>query len=102
MEISELNQFFDRKLIVKHLGIIGIFIGLLIGLLIVIIQNIFGIIKLPGDIYFTSYLPMIIYLSDFFLILLISLTMVLFSSMIAAKRTNLSSVKNSLVFEKWF
>ena len=92
-----------RNIVIKQgffTGIIGIFIGLLIGLLIVIAQNIFGIIKLPGDIYFTSYLPMIIYISDFFLILLISLTMVLFSSMIAAKRTNLSSVKNSLVFEK--
>ena len=92
-----------RSIVIKQgffTGTIGIFIGLLIGLLIVIAQNIFGIIKLPGDIYFTSYLPMIIYISDFFLILLISLTMVLFSSMIAAKRTNLSSVKNSLVFEK--
>ena len=92
-----------RNIVIKQgffTGIIGIFIGLLAGLLIVIAQNIFGIIKLPGDIYFTSYLPMIIYISDFFLILLISLTMVLFSSMVAAKRTNLSSVKNSLVFEK--
>ena len=92
-----------RNIVLKQgffTGSIGILFGLSTGLLLVTIQSIFGVIKLPGDIYFTSYLPMVIYLSDFLLILLIAIIMVFFSSMIAAKRTNLATVKNSLVFEK--
>ena len=92
-----------RSIIIKQgvlTGTIGISIGITLGLFLVIIQNIFGIIKLPGDIYFTSQLPMVFYFSDFLLILLISTTMVLFSSMIAARRTNLATVKNSLTLEK--
>ena len=92
-----------RSIIIKQgvlTGTIGISIGITLGLFLVIIQNIFGVIKLPGDIYFTSHLPMVFYFSDFLLILLISTTMVLFSSMIAATRTNLATVKNSLTLEK--
>ena len=92
-----------RNIIIKQgffTGTLGIFIGLFLGLLIVTIQNIFGIIKLPDDIYFTSHLPMLIYFKDILLILLISFVMVFSSSMIAAKRTNLATIKNSLVLEK--
>ena len=92
-----------RNIIVKQgvlTGTIGISVGITLGFILVIIQNTFGVIKLPGDIYFTSHLPMVIYFSDFLLILLISTTMVLFSSMIAATRTNLATVKNSLSLEK--
>jgi len=81
-------------------GSIGIILGLTIGLSAVLIQNIFGIIKLPGDIYFTSKLPMIIYFSDFILIALIGLTMVSLSSVIAARRTSSISAKNTIVLEK--
>ena len=92
-----------RNIIIKQgffTGTLGIFIGLFLGLLIVTIQNIFGIIKLPDDIYFTSHLPMLIYFKDILLILLISFVMVFSSSMMAAKRTNLATIKNSLVLEK--
>ena len=92
-----------RNIIIKQgvlTGTIGISIGITLGFILVIIQNTFGVIKLPGDIYFTSHLPMVFYFSDFLLILLISTTMVLFSSMIAATRTNLATVKNSLSLEK--
>ena len=92
-----------RNIIIKqgfYTGSIGILIGLLIGLAIVATQNVFGIIKLPSDIYFTSNLPMLIYFKDILLILLISFSMVVTSSMLAAKRTNLATIKNSLVLEK--
>ena len=81
-------------------GSIGIILGLTIGLSAVLIQNIFGIIKLPGDIYFTSKLPMIIYFSDFIVIALIALIMVSLSSVIAARRTSSISAKNTIVLEK--
>ena len=92
-----------RNIIIKqgfYTGSIGILIGLLIGLAFVATQNVFGIIKLPSDIYFTSDLPMLIYFKDILLILLISFSMVVTSSMLAAKRTNLATIKNSLVLEK--
>lgn len=92
-----------RNIIIKqgfYTGSIGILIGLLIGLAFVATQNVFGIIKLPSDIYFTSNLPMLIYFKDLLLILLISFSMVVTSSMLAAKRTNLATIKNSLVLEK--
>ena len=92
-----------RNIIIKqgfYTGSIGILIGLLIGLAFVVTQNVFGIIKLPSDIYFTSNLPMLIYFKDILLILLISFSMVVTSSMLAAKRTNLATIKNSLVLEK--
>ena len=92
-----------RNIIIKqgfYTGSIGILIGLLIGLAFVATQNVFGIIKLPSDIYFTSNLPMLIYFKDILLILLISFSMVATSSMLAAKRTNLATIKNSLVLEK--
>lgn len=81
-------------------GFIGIILGLSIGLSAVMIQNIFGIIKLPGDIYFTSNLPMIIYFSDFLLIALIAIIMVSLSSIIAARRTSSISARNTIVLEK--
>ena len=59
-----------RSIIIKQgvlTGTIGISIGITFGLFLVIIQNIFGVIKLPGDIYFTSHLPMVFYFSDFLL-----------------------------------
>ena len=92
-----------RNIIIKQglfTGAIGILIGLSIGIAIVLMQNVFGVIKLPSDIYFTSNLPMLIYIKDLLLILLISFSMVLTSSMLAAKRTNLATIKNSLVLEK--
>ena len=92
-----------RNIIIKqgfYTGSIGILIGLLIGLAFVATQNVFGVIKLPSDIYFTSNLPMLIYFKDILLILLISFSMVVTSSMLAAKRTNLATIKNSLVLEK--
>ena len=81
-------------------GSIGIILGLSIGISAVMIQNIFGIIKLPGDIYFTSNLPMIIYFSDFLLIALIAIIMVSLSSIIAARRTSSISARNTIVLEK--
>ena len=92
-----------RNIIIKqgfYTGSIGILIGLSIGITIVATQNVFGIIKLPSDIYFTSNLPMLINLKDLLLVLLISFSMVTTSSMLAAKRTNLATIKNSLVLEK--
>ena len=82
------------------IGGIGIFIGLGIGLLLIFFQNIFGIITLPEDIYFTPYLPMVIFAYDFIIILSISLGMVFLSTWIAAKRTLMISPIEAVYLEK--
>ena len=81
-------------------GSIGIVLGFIVGFSALLIQNLFGVIKLPDDIYFTSHLPMIIYFSDFLIITLVASGMVLLSSIIAAKRSELISTSNSIVLEK--
>ena len=77
------------------IGSFGIISGLIIGLFFIYLQNIFGIISLPEDIYFTSYLPMVILLKDIVAILAISIGMVMVSIYISASRTViLSSIKS--------
>ena len=84
------NIFSIKMIILKQgflIGIIGIGLGIFFGLFLVFIQNIFGIIKLPNDIYFTSYLPMIILPFDIIFVLFTSFIMVALSSFIATKNS---------------
>ncbi|MEC7853954.1 MAG: FtsX-like permease family protein [Candidatus Neomarinimicrobiota bacterium] len=81
-------------------GLIGIFFGLLISLGFIIVQNIFGLIKLPEDIYFTTSLPMIINASDLIVISAITLFMIFISSLIASKRIDSFKIINSIVSDK--
>ena len=78
----------------------GIISGLFIGLLFIYLQNIFGIISLPEDIYFTSYLPMVIFLKDIVAILAISIGMVIVSIYISANRTVILSSMKSIYLDK--
>ena len=78
----------------------GIISGLIIGLLFVYLQNIFGIIPLPEDIYFTSSLPMVIFLKDIIAILTISVGMVMVSIYISTSRTIMLSSMKSIYLDK--
>ena len=78
----------------------GIISGLIIGLFFVYLQNIFGIIPLPEDIYFTSSLPMVIFLKDIIAILTISIGMVMVSIYISARRTIMLSSMKSIYLDK--
>jgi ABC-type lipoprotein release transport system permease subunit len=92
------------KSIVMHqggmIGGLGISAGLGIGLLFILAQNVFGLISLPEDIYFTPYLPMVIFINDVITILSISLGMVILSSFIAAKRALMISPLEAINLEK--
>ena len=81
-------------------GLIGIFFGLLMSLGFIMVQNIFGLIKLPEDIYFTTSLPMIINASDIIVISAINLFMIFISSLIASKRIDSFEIINSIVSDK--
>ena len=78
----------------------GIISGLIIGLFFVYLQNIFGIIPLPEDIYFTSSLPMVIFLKDIIAILTISIGMVILSIYISTSRTIMLSSMKSIYLDK--
>ena len=78
----------------------GIVSGLIIGLFFVYLQNIFGIIPLPEDIYFTSSLPMVIFLKDIIAILTISIGMVILSIYISTSRTIMLSSMKSIYLDK--
>ncbi len=82
------------------IGSIGIFTGSFVAILFIKIQNNFGLIPLPEDIYFISFLPMDIYFYDIFTILSISFGMVILSVIIAAKRATMISTLEAVYLEK--
>jgi len=82
------------------IGSVGIFTGSFIAIFFIKIQNNFGLIPLPEDIYFISSLPMDIYFYDIFTILSISFGMVILSVIIAAKRATMISTLEAVYLEK--
>ena len=92
-----------RKIIITQgilIGGIGALIGILASLLIIKIQNVYGIIPIPPDIYFISELPMIINSNDIFVVVLISLMFIIVSSLIASKQAVKVGIRESLQWEK--
>ena len=82
------------------IGFIGITAGLIFGVIIIILQNTYGLIPLPEDVYFISFLPMNIYFYDIITILSISFGMVILSVSIAAKRSTMISTLDAVYLEK--
>ena len=82
------------------IGSIGITSGLIFGVIIIILQNTYGLIPLPEDVYFISFLPMNIYFYDIITILSISFGMVILSVSIAAKRSTMISTLDAVYLEK--
>ena len=82
------------------IGGVGIFIGILASLIIILLQNRYGIIPIPSDIYFINQLPMIIYLNDVFVVMFISLIFIIISSFIASRQAIIIGIRDSLQWEK--
>ena len=82
------------------IGLIGILSGLIIGLFLIWVQNTFGVVRLPQDIYFTPFLPMDIFILDLIVILSISFGMVILSIYIAANRALMVSPLEAIYTEK--
>jgi lipoprotein-releasing system permease protein len=103
LQVMGCSQKVVRSIIINQgvmIGAIGIFTGLLIGVLFILLQNTFGLIPLPEDIYFIPFLPMNIYFYDIITILSISFGMVILSVMIAAKRATMISTLEAVYLEK--
>ena len=59
------------------IGGVGASIGIVASLLLITIQNIYGIIPIPSDIYFINQLPMIIRPNDVLIVMFISLIFII-------------------------
>jgi lipoprotein-releasing system permease protein len=82
------------------IGGVGASIGIVASLLLIIIQNVYGIIPIPSDIYFINQLPMIIKPKDVFIVMFISLIFITVSSLIASRQATIIGIRDSLQWEK--
>ena len=82
------------------IGGVGASIGIVASLLLITIQNIYGIIPIPSDIYFINQLPMIIKPKDVFIVMFISLIFITVSSLIASRQAIIIGIRDSLQWEK--
>jgi ABC-type lipoprotein release transport system permease subunit len=82
------------------IGGVGIVIGIGISTVLIFIQNQYGIIPLPADVYFINQLPMVITTIDLLVVLIIAIFFVLFSGLIASKRATIIDIRESLQWEK--
>jgi lipoprotein-releasing system permease protein len=92
-----------RKIILIQgilIGGVGASIGIIASLLLITIQNIYGIIPIPSDIYFISQLPMTIKPNDVMIVVLISLIFITVSSLIASRQAIIIGIRDSLQWEK--
>jgi lipoprotein-releasing system permease protein len=103
LQVMGTTQESVRSIVMHQGGMIGgmgIVAGIGIGLLMIMVQNVFGIVTLPEDIYFTPTLPMIILTKDVITILSISVGMVILSAFIAARRALMISPIEAVYLEK--
>jgi len=82
------------------IGGVGALIGIVASLLLITIQNIYGIIPIPSDIYFINQLPMIIKPKDVLIVMFISLIFITVSSLIASRQATIIGIRDSLQWEK--
>ena len=82
------------------IGGVGASIGIVASLLLITIQNIYGIIPIPSDIYFINQLPMIIKPNDVLIVMFISLIFITVSSLIASRQAIIIGIRDSLQWEK--
>ena len=82
------------------LGGKGTIIGISLGGFIIILQNVFGLIPLPSDIYFINTLPMKLTVWNLIIIPSISCVIILLSSYIASKKASSIEPKLALTWNK--
>ena len=78
----------------------GVLAGCLIGILLIVAQNLYGIIKIPSDIYFIENLPMLISLLDVTLIIIVSFIFILLFSFLSAKKIINTDIKEAIQWQR--
>ncbi len=92
-----------KKIIIKQgiiIGGIGAVAGILFSVGIVILQNYFGFVPLPQNIYAFNKLPMVLTIWDIILVPLIAFLLIILASFIAARRAMLIEPKEAVHLEK--
>jgi len=92
-----------KSIIIKQgiiIGGIGAIVGIVLSVGIVILQNYFGFLPLPQDIYAFNKLPMVLSGWDIIIVPLIAFLLIILSSYIAAKRAMLIEPKEAVHLEK--
>ena len=92
-----------KAIIIKQgiiIGGIGAVVGLFLSVGLVVLQNYYGFLPLPQDIYAFNKLPMILSIRDIILVPFIAFLLIILSSYIAAKRAMLIEPKEAVHLEK--
>ena len=92
-----------KSIIIKQgiiIGGVGAVVGLSLSIGIVTLQNYFGFLPLPQDIYAFNKLPMVLSVWDIILVPFIAFLLIILSSYIAAKRAMLIEPKEAVHLEK--
>jgi lipoprotein-releasing system permease protein len=92
-----------KTIIIKQgiiIGGVGAVVGLSLSIGIVALQNYYGFLPLPQDIYAFNKLPMVLSVWDIILVPLIAFLLIILSSYIAAKRAMLIEPKEAVHLEK--
>ena len=79
---------------------IGVLFGFIFGILIIIIQRNFSIIPLPTEVYFTDSLPMMIYLKDIILVLVLSFCFIYFGSYFSGRKLSKLNIVEAIQWVK--
>jgi len=92
-----------RKIMAKIgfiIGASGIFSGLIFGLGLVMLQNKFELIKLPGTVYFLDVLPMELHFLDCIIIVIISIILIGIAVIYPGRFASELNLSKALYFEK--
>ncbi len=92
-----------KSIIIKQgiiIGGVGAIVGIVLSVGIVILQNYYGFLPLPQDIYAFNKLPMILSIWDVILVPFIAFLLIILSSYIAAKKAMLIEPKEAVHLEK--
>lgn len=79
------NTFVSLGLLLSNIGLVG---GLLTGLLLSTLSNKFGIFRLPPDVYFIDRVPIVVRGQDILYIIILTLVISFFASLIPAVRAS--------------
>ncbi|MFQ6676935.1 MAG: FtsX-like permease family protein [Fidelibacterota bacterium] len=82
------------------IGGVGAMTGILLSTGLVLVQNQFGLIPLPQEVYFIDQLPMVLKMMDLFVVFVISFILILMSSAIASNRALKINPKEAVYLEK--
>ncbi|MEC9050422.1 MAG: ABC transporter permease, partial [Candidatus Neomarinimicrobiota bacterium] len=74
----------------------GAICGFILGILLALVQNQFGLIPIPSDIYFIDALPMVLFPKDLYTVIFISFIFILLASFIAGRKLAHTQIKDAL------